>query len=166
MNQSKRIRQHTMLAGAASLLASISGGVHAADSAAQEVDITVQAVNEISVGTAVALSISAATAGVSPTGIASTTYSITTNSTTSKKITAQLTAALGTGLTLSVNLQAPSTGTSAGSVPLGVSPVDVVNSIEAVAQTGLTISYAATATVAVAPNSYTADVTYTIVNES
>jgi hypothetical protein len=51
-------------------------------------------------------------------------------------------------------------------VPLGVSPVDVVNSIEAVAQTGLTISYAATATVAVAPNSYTADVTYTIVNDS
>jgi hypothetical protein len=166
MIQSIRIRQHKVLAGAVSLLAALGGVVQAAGSATQSVEITVQAVNEISVGTAATLNVNSAAAGINPTGIASSTYSITTNSTTSKKITAQIATALTSGLTLSVNLQAPSTGVSAGSTPLGVAPVDVVNSIEAVSASGLTISYAATATVAVAPNSYTADVTYTVVNDS
>jgi hypothetical protein len=165
MKQSICIRHYSVFVGAAALFASM-GAVHAADSATQDVDITVQAVNEISVGTAVALTVNSASAGVNPTGIISSTYSITTNSTVSKKITAQLTGALTAGLTLSANLQAPSTGTSAGATPLSTSPVDVVNSIEAVAATGLTISYAATATVAVAPNSYIAEVTYTVVNDS
>ena len=165
MNQSIFDRRR-LFVGAAALFASAGGPVMAADSATQDVDITVQAVNEISVGTAVALTINSATAGVNPSGIASSTYSITTNSTASKKITAQLAGALTSGLTLSVNLQAPSTGTSAGVTPLSTSPADVVSSIESVAATGLTISYAATATVAVAPNSYSADVTYTIVNDS
>jgi hypothetical protein len=165
MKQSICIRHYPICMGVAALLA-VSGAAHAADSATQDLDITVQAVNEISVGTAVALSVSSAAAGVNPTGIISSTYSITTNSTVSKKITAQLTGALTGGLALSVNLQAPSTGTSAGTALLSTSPVDVVNSIEAVAATGLTISYSATATVAVAPNSYVAEVTYTIVNDS
>lgn len=158
------IRHYSIFAGAAALLA--AGGVHAADSATQDVDITVQAVNEISVGAAVALTVGSAAAGVSPAGIISSTYSITTNSTVSKKITAQLAGALAGGLSLSANLQAPSTGTSAGATVLSTSPVDVVNSIEAVTATGLTISYTAAATVAVAPNSYVAEVTYTIVNDS
>jgi hypothetical protein len=166
MNQPIRIRHPGILVGAASLLASLGGAAHAADTATQEVDITVQAVNEISLGTTVALTVNSAAAGVNPTGIASSTYSITTNSTASKKITAQLAAAPTAGLALSVNLQAPSTGTSTGATLLGVAPTDVVHSIEAVAATGLTISYSATATVAVAPTSYSADVTYTIVNDS
>ncbi len=117
-------------------------------------------------GAAVTLNVNSATAGVSPTGLASSTYSITTNSATSKKITAQLTSALTAGLSLSANLQAPSTGTSAGAVVLSTTPSDAVTSIEAVAATGLTISYSATATVSVAPNTYSAEVTYTIVNDS
>jgi len=166
MKPSICIRHFPIFVGAAALFASAGGAVHAADSATQDVDITVQSVNEISVGTAVTLNVNSATAGVNPTGLVGSTYSITTNSTASKKITAQLAGALSGGLALSVNLQAPSTGTSAGTTLLSTSPVDVVNSIEAVTASGLTISYSATATVAVAPNSYVAEVTYTIVNDS
>ncbi len=165
MQTTRRLRHCGIVAGVI-CAAGIGGGAHAADTATQDVDITVQDVNEISVGAAVTLNVNSATAGVSPTGLASSTYSITTNSATSKKITAQLTSALTAGLTLSTNLQAPSTGTSAGVVVLSTTASDAVTSIEAVAATGLTISYAATATVAVAPNTYTAEVTYTIVNDS
>jgi hypothetical protein len=164
MKQAKRFGRQ-VLAGVAAVVATV-GGVHAADTATQDIDITVQAVNEITVGTTVTLNINSATAGGAPSGTASSTYSITTNSATSKKITAQLSAALTSGLTLSANLQAPSTGTSTGDTPLSTTPSDVVTSIEAVAATGLTIGYSATATVSVAPNTYSADVTYTIVNDS
>ena len=164
MIQSTRFRYPRGLAGVATLLAAV--GAHAADSATQDVDITVAAVNEISVGSTVTLTINNATAGGNPTGAASSTYSITTNSPASKKITAQLASALTSGLSLSVNLTAPSTGTSAGLTALTTAPIDVVTSVEAVAASGLAINYSATATVAVAPNTYPADVTYTIVNDS
>lgn len=155
------------LRAAITLVITSGGGVAlAASSATQDVDITVQNVNEISVGTAVTLNINTAVAGGNPGGAATSNYSITTNSSTSKKITAQLVGALTAGLTLNVNLQAPSTGTSAGVTALSTSANDVVTSIEAVAASALTISYAATATVAVAPNTYSADVTYTIVDDS
>ena len=153
-----------LLAACVSLLA--GAAAFAADNATQDVDITVQAVNEITVGPTVTLTINSATAGSNPSGTASSTWNITTNSVSSKKITAQLAAALSSGLTLSANLQAPSTGTSSGVTTLSTTASDVVTSIEAVAATGLTINYAATATVAVAPNTYSADVTYTIVNDS
>lgn len=158
----------SVLAALGVALASSAG---AASSATQDVDITVQSVNEISVGGTVTLTINSATAGQNPTGTASSTYAITTNSATSKKITAQLAAPLGTGLTLSVLLQAPSGATSSGSLatPVALSSSaasDVVTSIEAVAASGLTIDYSATATVSVAPNTYSADVTYTITNDS
>ena len=157
-------RRLKLLAIAAVLLP--GGAALAADNATQDVDITVQAVNEISVGAAVTLTINSATAGSNPSGAATSSWNITTNSTASKKVTAQLTATLASGLSLSVNLQAPTTGTSAGLTALTTSASDVVTSIEAVAASGLTINYAAAATVAVAPNTYSADVTYTIVNDS
>jgi hypothetical protein len=149
----------------------LSGSAWAASSATQDVDITVQSVNEISVGSTVTLTINSATAGQNPSGTASSTYAITTNSATSKKITAQLGAALSTGLTLSVYLQAPSGATSSGTpaAPVALSNAsasDVVTSIDAVAASSLTIDYTATATVAVAPNTYAAEVTYTIANDS
>jgi len=165
MNEKEHIRRRAIRAAvAAAMLA--SGAALAASSATQDVDITVQNVNEISVGTAVTLTINTAVAGGNPGGTATSSYSITTNSATSKKITAQLGGALAAGLTLSVNLQAPSTGNSSGVTALSTSASDVVTSIEAVAASALSISYAATATVAVAPNTYSADVTYTIVDDS
>jgi len=166
MKHSTDIRRLALRAGIVAAIASASGILHAASSATQDVDITVQNVNEISVGTTVTVNINTAVAGANPSGSATSNYSITTNSATAKKITAQLVSALTTGLTLSVNLQAPSTGTSAGVTPLTTAAVDVVTSIDAVAAGSLSISYAATATVAVAPNTYSADVTYTVVDDS
>jgi hypothetical protein len=164
MIQNKQLQNYKLAAAIAALLAT-SRLASAADTATQDVDITVQTVNEISVGSTVTLTVNSATAGGNPTGTASSTYSITTNSAASKKITAQLAGALTSGLSLSANLQAPSTGVSAGAVTLSTTASDAVTSIEAVAATGLTIGYSATATVAVAPNTYAADVTYTIVND-
>jgi hypothetical protein len=167
MNSSDQYRQVWLLAIVVAFgVVSLGGNAQAADTATQDVDITVQAVNEITVGSTVTLNINTATAGGNPTGTAASTYAITTNSATSKKITAQLVSALAAGLTLSTSLQAPSTGTSAGATSLSTTAADVVTSIEAVAESGLTINYSATATVAVEPNTYAADVTYTIVNDS
>lgn len=160
----KHHHHYKVLVGTAALIASAIGSVHASNTATQDVDITVQSINEISVGTAVTLTINSATAGGNPSGNASSTYSITTNSASSKKITAELAGVLNPGLTLSVILQAPSTGTSAGVTQLSILPTDVVTDIEAVAAPALTIGYSATATVGVAPNTYNADVTYTIVD--
>jgi hypothetical protein len=167
----KNIQKKTIvLAVAAALGAALGGNAWAASSATQDIDITVQSVNEISVGGTVTLTINSATAGQSPSGTTTSTYSITTNS-TSKKITAQLLAPLSSGLTLSVFLTAPGGATSSGSLvaPVALSSAaasDVVTSIEAVAASDLTINYSATATVAVTPNTYSADVTYTITNDS
>jgi hypothetical protein len=167
MNHLEQNRRVWLLAmGVALGVVAAGGSVQAADTATQDVDITVQAVNEISVGSAVSLTVTTATAGSEPTGTAGSTYSITTNSATSKKITAQLGGALTSGLSLTANLQAPSTGSSAGATSLSTTAADVVTSIEAVAASGLTIGYSASATVAVAPNTYAVDVTYTIVNDS
>ena len=165
MKKSICIRHSRTVLGAAALFVSAGGSVYATNSASQNVDIDVTAVNEIALGgAAVTLSVSSAAAGVNPTGVIGSTYSITTNSTTSKKITAQLGGALPAGLTLSANLAAPSTGVSSGAVALSTTPADVVTSIEAVTASGLSISYAATATVAVAPGSNIAAVTYTLVD--
>ena len=164
-------KKTVVFAVATALGAALGGTAWATSSATQDVDITVQSVNEISVGGTVTLTISSATAGQIPSGSTSSTYAITTNSTTSKKITAQLVSPLATGLTLSVFLQAPSTGSSSGSpgAPIALSDTsanNVVTSIEAVVASGLTITYTATATEVVAPNTYSADVTYTITNDS
>jgi hypothetical protein len=179
MNQTRQSRSPRPIS--ATVLPAVAIGVafglawansaRAASSATQDVDITVQSVNEISVGSTVTLTINSAVAGQSLTGSTTSTYAITTNSATSKKITAQLATPLDSGLTLSVFLQAPAGGTSAGSLaaPVALNSAtasDVVTSIEAVAAPSLTINYAATAAVTVAPNTYSADVTYTITNDS
>lgn len=144
-----------------------SAAAFAADSAVQDVEITVEEVNEITVGSTVSLSLTSASAGNPLTGTSSSTYAITSNSASGKKITAQLTEALGAGLGLKVTLEAPSGATSAGQVTLGnVSAVDVVTGIAGVAEDSLSIDYAATATTAVEPDTYAAEVTYTIVNDT
>jgi hypothetical protein len=161
--QSRAVRRVTRLAAVALVVA--AGAVHADNEATQDISIAVSSVNEIEVGIgSVAINVSTATAGSTPSGTGSSTYAITTNATASKKITAALVSALASGLTLSTNLQAPSTGSSAGVTGLSTTAADVVTSIEAVAQSGLTIDYAATATIAVASGSYDADVIYTLVD--
>lgn len=159
-------RKGTAAFAVASILTLCSTVAWSADSAVQDVDLTVQEVNDISVGGSVSLSLTSSSPGQALTGTSSSTYSITSNSATGKKITAQLGAALETGLGLKVTLQAPSGATSAGEVTLSESAVDVVTGVSAVAESGLTVDYAATATPSVAPDTYSAEVTYTIISDT
>jgi hypothetical protein len=114
----------------------------------QTVTYEVQAINEIGVsGNPGALTISTATAGSAPDSVsdASTTWAVTTNEST-KKITAAINTAMPTGLTLTVNLGAPTGGTSAGAVTLGSTAADVVTSISTLNESSLGVTYQLSAT--------------------
>jgi hypothetical protein len=147
-------------------LALASGSALCADTDSQTVNFSIQAINEIDVAAGpVNLTVNAATAGSQPTAAtASSSYSITTNADAdSKKITADLDTAMPAGVTLQVNVSAPSAGsTSLGTVALTASAVDVVTGIEAVVASGVAINYTLSATVAAAPVTNSRVVTYTI----
>jgi len=132
----------------------------------QTVTYKVQAIDQISVsGDPGPLIINTATAGQQPTDATdtSTTYAITTNG-TGKKITGAIDTAMPTGVTLKINLLAPTGATSAGNVVLGIIAADLVTGISQVAESGLTITYTLSATVAATPGSGTRTVTLTIVD--
>ena len=122
----------------------------AAGSANQVVTFSVSAINEISIsGNPGALIVSAATAGSQPNEVSdnSTSYLISSNG-TNMKITGSIDTPMPAGVTLKVNLSAPTGGSSAGDVSLGVSSVDLVSGTTKVAETGKTITYKLNATVA------------------
>ncbi|HEX7049325.1 MAG TPA: hypothetical protein VF188_03850 [Longimicrobiales bacterium] len=153
-------------AGLATLVLA-SAGVASAQATTQTVTFEVQAINEIAVsGDPGSLVISSATAGGAPDPVtdASTTYDITTNE-TGKTITAVLDAVMPTGLTLTIELVAPSVGTSAGPVTLTDVAANAVTGISNVAETGLGITYtlSATAAAAVTATPQTRTVTLTII---
>lgn len=154
--------RNILIASAALLIA--TAGTAAAQQATQSVGYEVTAINEISVAGAPSLVISSATAGSAPTSAtASGTYAITTNE-TNRKITAAIDAEMPTGTTLTVTLDAPTGGASAGAVALTTVAADVVTGISTVEESGLSITYDLSATVdagVVAAGSRT--VTYTIV---
>ena len=134
----------------AALFVGVSGSAFAASTTTQTITYQVQAVNEISVsGNPGALIVSAATAGSQPTAVtdATTTYSITTNG-TAKKITGVLNTAMPDNTSLKATLTAPSGGTGAGQVTLTASAADLVTAIDAVAESGIAISYEFSATAA------------------
>lgn len=145
----------------------VSGWALAAGTATQTVTFEVQAINEISVsGNPAALVINSAVAGSEPGAItdATTTYAITSNE-TAKKITGVLDTAMPAGTTLQVALAAPTGATSIGPVTLSNVAADLVTGIAQVAESGKTITYTFSATVAagvVAPATKT--VTFTITN--
>jgi len=134
------------------------------DDASQDVTITVQEVNAISVGGAVNIVLDAASPGQAPDPkTASSTYAFTTNSPTERKITGVLDAAFGGSIQLQAELAAPSTGQSAGQKRLSSSqPQDLVTNINPAAESGLGITYTASAGATDAPGDYTQTVTYTI----
>ena len=136
----------------------------AGNTATQTVTYAVSAINEISVtGDPEALTVNSATAGSEPDEVSSTTrtYSITTNET--KKITAELDSAMPGGVTLKVALQAPTGGTSTGDTTLDAKAVDVVTGVSQVAESGLSITYKLSATVAAGVvRSATKTITFTI----
>lgn len=144
-----------------------------AQNASHTVNVEVQAINEIAITGDVTLTISSATAGQAPDdATGSTTYALTTNDAGgTTKITAstdQDPAALGTGtggVDLKVNAAAPTGGATPGAVSLGTTAVDVVTSIDAVSESGITLDYTLSATAATGQLASTAlTVTYTIVN--
>ena len=119
----------------------------------QTVTFAVNAINEMAASTDPgALTISTATAGSQPDNAtdATTTYAITTNADSSapKKITGAIESVMPTAVTLTVNLAAPSVGSSAGATALSTSAADLVTGISKVAESGRTITYTLSATVA------------------
>ena len=134
-----------LVAGSLSLL---SGIAMAATSATQTVTYAVSAINAITVsGNPAALTVNAATAGSAPTSVsdATTTYAITTNE-TGKKITGATNTDMPAGLTLTVNLVAPTGGSSAGATSLSSIAADLVTGITTLNESGKTITYNLSAT--------------------
>ena len=128
----------------------VTVGVFASESTTQTVTYSVNSINEISVTGAPSLTIVAPAAG-SPLADAvdsTSTYAITTNG-SGLKITGSLDAAMPTGLTLKINLTAPSVGASAGDVTFtAATAVDLVTGITQVAESNLGITYTMSATLA------------------
>lgn len=119
-----------------------------AQTATQTVSYEVAAVDQISVSGSPSLVINTATAGSAPTSVsASGTYAVTTNG-TGRKITASLDSNMPSGVTLTVALDAPTGATSAGTVTLSTTAQDVVTDITTVNESGLSIGYGLSATVA------------------
>jgi hypothetical protein len=132
------------------LILGVCGTVFAATSATQQVTYQVSSINAISVsGNPGALIISTAVAGYQPAAVvdASTTYAITTNG-SDKRITGVLNSAMPSNTALKATVTAPASGTSDGQVTLTASALNLVTGIGAVAQSGMTISYEFSATVA------------------
>jgi hypothetical protein len=113
-----------------------------AQRATQTVTFHVEAIDQIAVQGAPALTIATAAAGQAPTSVTATgsTWNVTTNQTGSR-ITASLASDMPTGLTLSVSLGAPSGATSAGLKVLGTAPVEVISNLTKIAAAGLPLTY-------------------------
>lgn len=132
------------------LLVALLGVASAAENTNQTVTYQVSSIDEISVsGNPGALVVNTAVPGSQPTAAtdASTSYSITTNN-SSRKITGAIDAAMPANTSLKASLTAPTGGSSAGEVTLTASAQDLVTAISTLAESGLTISYEFSATLA------------------
>lgn len=144
-----------LLAGAASAAS--------AQTATQTVTFQVDAINQIAFSGSPSLVINTATAGVDPSAAtAAATWAVTTNQ-TGAKVTASIGSAMPAGVSLTVNLAAPTGATSAGAQALSTTAVDLVTGLTKVAQGTLGVTYSLTATAAAGVVSSTSrTVTYTI----
>lgn len=120
--------------------------------ATQSVSYEVTAINEIEVsGDPGALVVNSAMAGSEPTDDTdnTTTWDITTNGgTDGKKLTGAIDTDMPANTTLKINLTAPTGATSSGDVTLSTTAADAVTLIDSVAESGLTITYTLSATIA------------------
>jgi hypothetical protein len=134
-----------------------------AQTANQIVTFQVDAVNQIAFIGSPSLVINTATAGSNPTSAtAAVTWAVTTNQ-TGAKITASLSSDMPAGLTLKVDLSAPTGGSSAGAQSLSTASVDLVTGITKIAQAAIGANYSLDATPAAGVvSSTTRTVTYTI----
>jgi len=124
---------------------------YAAMSDTISVSFTIDPINEINIaGTSLTLTVNAAVAGSQPTQASqSTTYSISTNCTAnSKKLTAAINSAMPSGVTLSLNVAAPTGASSTGPTTITNVAANVVTGIDAVAQSNLAMTFYLNATAA------------------
>ena len=146
-------------------LALIAGaaGAASAQTATQSVTFQVDAINQIAFSGSPSLVINTATAGSAPSNAtAAATWAVTTNQ-SSAKITASIGSAMPAGLTLQVNLSAPSGAASAGAQTLSTISVDLVTGITKVAESAIAVNYSLAATAAAGVvSSSSRTVTYTI----
>lgn len=140
-----------------------AASVAQAQTSTQNVTFQVNAVNQIAVAGSPSLTVNTATAGSAPTAAtASATWAVTTNQ-SNAKITASLDSDMPSGLTLSVDMGAPTGASSAGATALSSVSVDLVTGITKLAQGALSIGYSLSATTAAGVVSSTSrTVTYTI----
>lgn len=102
------------------------------------------------------------TPGNSPQTNNSTTYGVITNQ-SSQKVSALYSPALPSGISLAVNLAAPTGATSLGSITLSTSSQNLVTGITQVNQSGLTVTYSVSVTpTATVASSIQTTITYTI----
>lgn len=138
------MRRTFLIAAVMGLCAPQSGW---AQTATQIVHIQVHPINQIAVTGSPQLSVTTAAAGSMPSSAmtSANSFAVTTNQ-TNAKITASIASGMPTGVTLSVQLAAPSGALSLGMLPLGTTPVDLVTSISRVSVSGLTLTYRLDAT--------------------
>jgi hypothetical protein len=155
MTAKKLMLTMALIAGAASAAS--------AQTATQVVTFQVDAVNQIAFSGSPSLVVNTATAGSEPTpATANATWAVTTNQ-TGAKITASINSNMPAGLTLDVNLSAPTGASSAGAQTLSTTAADVVTGITKLAQNAISLTYSLSATAAAGVvNSTTRTVTYTI----
>jgi hypothetical protein len=145
------MRTLVLLALVASLSCLFAAAAFAAASDTITVNYEVTAINEINIDDAsVTLTVSTATAGSNPDQANDTaTYDITTNcAADAKKITAAINTDMPSGLTLRVNMTAPTGGTSAGAVALSSTAANAVTAIDAVAESNISMTFTLDATAA------------------
>lgn len=93
---------------------------------------------------------------------ASTTWAVSTNG-SNRKVTGEIDTAMPTDVTLSVQLAAPTGGTSAGSLALSIAAVDLVTGITTLEESGLAVTYTLSAEATAGAVTETArQVTYTV----
>jgi len=129
----------------------MQASAYAAMSDTISVSFTIDPINEINIaGTSLTLRVNAAVAGSQPTQVSqSTTYSISTNCVANtKKLTAAINSAMPAGLTLSINVTAPTGAVSSGTTVITNVAANVVTGIDAVAQSDLAVTFYLNATAA------------------
>ena len=152
----------TMILSAVLVVAAAVSG-SAQNNATQDITINVQAINKIAIsGGAHTMTINTATAGQAPDDVIwATSWAVTTNMTGSK-VVATITTDLPSGITLKVNMAEPTGATSNGDISLDNTSKELVTGITKLNESGLTLTYTASATALAGVQSVVRTVTYTV----
>jgi hypothetical protein len=144
--------------------AAMSAQAQAGNQATQDLTINITAINKISVaGGSHTMTINTATAGQAPDDVTWTTnWAVTTNQ-SNAKITASIGTSLPSGVTLKVDLTAPSNASSVAGADLSDGgSVDVVTGITKLNEASLPLTYTVSATALAGVQSVSKTVTYTV----